>query len=519
MNLLGIISIAVITVSGIFAGYRQFQMLQQNSYFIKRYAKWLKGNFKFRSVISTVLMLLSGVSVVFGLNTVLCIVAVLSLLRIKTAFSDNKKSIKKLVMTSRVKRTFITFVVICLIPYILGVTVNEYLFLISVVFAFAVFLPVILSVTVMSPVEKAFKRYYINDAKRILKSNENLKVIGITGSYGKTSTKYIVGRILSEKFNTLITPKSFNTPMGIVRAVRENMKPQTEVFVAEMGAKNIGDVKEICDIVNPEYGIITSVGPQHLDTFKSIDNVIKTKFELADECVKNNGTVFLNTDNEYIKNRTVNGNTVSYGTTADCSYRAENITYGRYGLSFTVAHKNERLELTTSLLGIHNALNITSAVAVAKELGVRNEDIKYAVSKLEPIEHRLQMKSYINSSILIDDAYNANPSGSVAAVEVLGSFSGMKKIIVTPGLVELGDKEYEYNKKLGAAAAKHCDVIILVGKKRSVPLKDGVLSKGFSEDNLYIAENFKDAVKIFSPMCDGNTVILFENDLPDNYAG
>lgn len=519
MNILGIICIAVISVSGIFASYRQFQMLQQNSYFLKRYGKWLKCNYVFRSFLSTFLMVLGILAVIFKLNILLLIIAVLSVYRIKTAFSDNKKSIKKLVITDRVKRTYLTEIILILLVYLLGLFLSDYLFILSVLLSYASFIPVCASVVITMPVEKLIKRYYINDAKKILKSNTDLKVIGITGSYGKTSTKYIVGRILSEKFNTLITPQSFNTPMGIVKTVRENMKPQTEVFIAEMGAKNVGDIKEICDIVNPQFGIITSVGPQHLDTFKSIKNITSTKFELADECVKNSGTVLLNTDNEYIKSRKVNGKTITFGTNDNCDYRATNIKYNRYGLSFSVIAGDDTIELNSKLLGVHNAINITSAVAISKELGVSSKDIAFAVSKLKPVEHRLEIKNYINSSVLIDDAYNANPEGCLEAVRVLGSFDNMKKIIVTPGLIELGEKEYDCNKKLGVEAAKHCDIIILVGKKRSQPILDGVNEQKFNKENVFIAESFKDAVGIFSPLCDKNTVILFENDLPDNYAG
>lgn len=518
MNLLVYISVAIITVCGIFASFRQFQMLQQNSYFLSRYFKWIKSNFAFRSFLSVVFMLTAIIAVVFKIKWLLLIVAILNLLRIKTAFDDNKKSIKKLVLTARVKRTYLTLIILAIAFFLVGF-LNYYLFIVSIVLSFVPSILVCLSVILMSPVEKAVKGYYINDAKKILKSISSLKTIGITGSYGKTSVKYILGRILNEKFNTVITPQSFNTPLGVVRTVRESIKPQTEIFVAEMGAKNIGDIKEICDIANPDFGIITSIGPQHLDTFKSIDNVISTKFELADFCLKKGGTVFLNTDNEYIANKKINGNIVTYGTNDNCDYKAANIKYDRYGLSFDVTHKDETISLTSRLLGVHNALNITGAVAVAKSLNVSSEDIAFAVSKLNPIEHRLEMKNYINSSVLIDDAYNANPSGCLEAVRVLGSFQGMKKIIVTPGLIELGEKEYECNKALGIEAAKYCDIIILVGKKRSVPIADGVKEQGFNEENLYVAESFQDAVKIFSPLCDKNTVILFENDLPDNYAG
>lgn len=345
---------------------------------------------------------------------------------------------------------------------------------------------------------------------------KNLKVIGITGSYGKTSTKFILGRILSEKYNTLVTPENYNTPMGIVITVRRDLKPQTEVFVCEMGAKCKGDIKEDCLIANPDMGIITTVGPQHLDTFGNIETVVSTKFELADWVKSKGGKMYLNADNEYIKAKTTEYNSVTYGT-GDCDCKATDISYSPKGLTVTLNYKGISFRVTSHLLGHHNALNIAAAGAVALELGVTPEQIAYAVSKLRPVEHRLQLKPYINGCTLIDDAYNSNPDGCLEAVRVLGCFDGMKKIIVTPGLVELGEKEYDANFRLGMEAAKYCDVIILVGKKRSVPLAEGVRKQGFDEQNLYVVSDFKEAVSVFSPLCDKDTAILFENDLPDNY--
>ena len=306
--------------------------------------------------------------------------------------------------------------------------------------------------------------------------------------------------------------------MGVVRTIREYMKPQTEIFVCEMGAKNVGDIKEICKIVHPDTGIITSVGPQHLSTFKSIENVIKTKFELADSVKKKGGVVYLSNDNKYIKEKCGEYNSVMYGTADGSKYKAENIHCGPSGTQFDVVFDNQKISLTTKLLGMHNVLNITGAVAIAYELGVREKDIVFAVSKLEQTEHRLQLKSFIKGSVLIDDAYNSNPEGCLEAVRVLGSFDGMKKVIVTPGLVELGDKEYECNYNLGLECTKYCDEIILVGKERSKPMTDAIGTTDFDSSHVHVVASFKDAMTLMQNMIDNNSAVLFENDLPDNYA-
>ena len=172
---------------------------------------------------------------------------------------------------------------------------------------------------------------------------------------------------------------------------------------------------------------------------------------------------------------------------------------------------------STKLLGLHNVNNIVAAAAIAHELGVTAAQIQFAVSALKATEHRLELKAWNNGSLLIDDAYNANPEGSLEAVRVLGSFDGMRKVIITPGLIELGSREYECNRALGAEAARHCDEIIFVGKNRSKPLVEGALSEGYDEDRIHVVSSFAEAMSIYAPTADRNSVVLLENDLPDNY--
>ena len=304
--------------------------------------------------------------------------------------------------------------------------------------------------------------------------------------------------------------------MGVVRTVREMLKPQTQVFICEMGAKRVGDIKEICEIARPSLAIITSVGKQHLDTFKTEDNVFKTKFELYDAVSAKGGTVFANGENQIILDNAKN-DVVLYSLGENTKYFAENIVAGRHGACFDIVLGDKKISVTTKLLGRHNVLNIVGAAAIAYQLGVEPDDIAFAISRLLPTEHRLEMKTSARGSLLIDDAYNANPEGCLEAVNVLASFEGMKKVIITPGLVELGDKEFECNKVLGKAAAKVCDKIIFVGKKRSEPLAQGVRETDFNTENMYIASSFMEAMEIYSSFADNNTVVLFENDLPDNY--
>ena len=514
----------IICISSLLASFfalgKQFQMLQQNSYFPSRYFKWIKDSF-FENIVGLTLCF-CGICILFIIDPYIAMAATIlfAASQIYDAVKNYKKSIKKLVFTPRIMRLYTVAAVLLILLIILTLTQKEPLnsiFLMPLLFI-SIFSPVLVFAAfyITKPIEIAFSKYYINDAKKKIGSNKNLKVIGVTGSYGKTGTKFILARILSEKYNVLATPQSFNTPMGVVRTIREKLRAQTEIFVCEMGAKNVGDIKEICDIVNPDMAIITSVGAQHLETFKSVDNVFKTKFELYDACKGKGGEVFVNLASEGISERLDNRNAITYGT-ENADFYATDITYSPEGATFRIVGGSYNFSVTTKLLGKHSVQNIVGSAAIALCLGLTPEEIQYAVARLEPTEHRLELKSYINGSVCLDDAYNANPEGCIEAVQVLSSFKDMKKVIVTPGLVELGEEEYNFNYRLGLAAAKISDIIILVGKKRSIPMNDAILTTDFNTDNLYIVGSFREAMEVYSRFADENTVVLLENDLPDNY--
>ncbi len=522
MNIYLILILCLSALSSLFAVTRHFQMFQQNSYYPSRYFKWLKGNFGNGLFICAFIYLIVSLLYFLKLYIIGCVVTFFILLyNIKTAVELQKRSVKGLVFTDRVKRLYLTAILLLTILIALYVIFpNGFIGrLITAAILLLAYVPPILTFALWGitlPMENRISKYYIDDAKKILASRPDLKVIGITGSYGKTTTKFILTRILSEKFNVVCTPHSFNTPMGIVKTIRTMLKPQTEIFVCEMGAKEVGNIKEDCDIASPHYGIITSVGPQHLETFKSIENVFSTKFELADAVKENGGITFVNGDSKEIINRIGEGYKV-YGTDKSFDFYGQNLSYGRNGSQFTVTLGDEEVAFTTKLLGLHSIIDIIGAVSLAYTLGVPVSDLKYAVASLKPAEHRLEMKPFTNGSLLIDDAYNSNPEGCLEAVRVLGSFEGMKKVIVTPGLVELGEKEYECNYNLGKEAANNCDVIILVGTNRSKPMQDAVNDSDFNKENLYVAASFKEAMEIYARFADSNTAVLFENDLPDNY--
>ncbi|MDR1892806.1 MAG: UDP-N-acetylmuramoyl-tripeptide--D-alanyl-D-alanine ligase [Oscillospiraceae bacterium] len=525
MDIFLFLSILLTAFATLFAVTRQFHMLQQSSYFPSRYMDWLLGALGARAFFLAAGYVLSLLFLFAfeGFLPLFIFSSAQAFIMFLAALSGQKRAKKRLVFTHRVIRLYTTVAVILFVPNLLfqifGVSDNaaKIIFIVYTALLGASPLPALSAAVINSPIEKIIAGRYVNDARRILKANPEMAVIGITGSYGKTGTKYILGRILSERFNVLITPESYNTLMGVVRTIRERLKPGTEIFVAEMGAKNPGDIKEICDLVHPDMGIITSIGPMHLSTFKTVENIVKTKFELAGAVEAKQGKMYLCGDNEFIRARKVNTQTVYYGSEQGNEITAENIHVNKTGMTFDICRPELNFSVRTKLLGWHSVANILAAVAVALDLGIPVTDIQYAVSRLQPVPHRLELKPFINGSLLIDDAYNANPAGSLEAAAVLARFTGMKKIAVTPGLVELGEAEYEHNYNLGLALADVADVIFLVGTERSKPLTQAIGKTEFNPANVHVEKTFSDALETLRGMTDANTVVLFENDLPDNY--
>ena len=447
---------------------------------------------------------------------------------------------KKLVFTPRVKRMVWCIVILCAVCLALAVIFGG-LGTVSGVLLFLVGSQLwmqMLARTVNQPIEKGVNNHYINDAKRILRSNPDITVIGVTGSYGKTSVKFFLQTLLQQKYSVLVTPESYNTPMGVVITIRKFMKPSHEIFVCEMGARYVGEIKEICDIVHPDHGMITSIGPQHLDTFGSIGNIKKTKFELAD-AIPEGAMLFLNGDNEYIADyleerggdtgasesglagaRKTGGYgnvTFYYSEGSGEGYCASDIKVSNLGTEFTVtAPDGETERYQMKLIGAHNVINVMGAIAVANRFGIPLKDLRIPVRRLRPVQHRMEMKENGNVTI-IDDAFNSNPIGSKAAVETLALFDGLR-ILITPGMVELGEDEAEYNRKFGTYAADCCDWILLVGEKHTEPIREGIMSKGFPEKNCLVFSKVEDAID-FAYKIKGqeHKYILLENDLPDNY--
>ncbi len=491
-----------------------YHMLQLESYKNERYFKWIKSNKTIK--IKELVLILSSIILFFNLEIGLIInIAWIVILII---FKDKYTQKKPLVVTARIKRMcFAEFILLLIVGILINLVSIKYSNIVLNLVIILTYLFILVINTINSPIEKLIQKKYYNLAKKKLKENTNLKVIGITGSYGKTSTKYIVGTILAQKYNTLITPESYNTTMGVVRTINEKLNNTHQIFVCEMGAKCIGDIKEICDLVKPKYGILTAIGPQHLETFKTIENVQKTKMELIDS-LPQDGKAFVNFEDENVKKINFKENTIKFGLDNNCDYYASNIEIDEFGSTFDINLKNGKVvTVKTKLLGIYNIANIVGAVAICYELGLTEEEIITGIRFLKPVTHRLELKRNPNGSIIIDDAYNSNIKGAKMALEVLANFKNRKRILITPGIVDLGEKSEEYNKNLGKQAAQSSDYIILVGEKQAEPILKGIEEENYNKNNIYVAKNLNDAIYKMNSIIDESSVVLFENDLPDNY--
>ncbi len=422
---------------------------------------------------------------------------------------------KPLAFTPRMKRlcacVFVVAVLVCLLLGSLGIP--PYILFVGLAYL------VMVSGYVMQPIERQINNFYMDDAEERLEKRPELIRIGITGSYGKTSTKFILQTILSEKYDVLATPSSFNTPMGLTRVIREQLEDHHQVFLAEMGARHVGDIEELCELVKPTYGVLTSVGEQHLETFGSLENVAKTKNELI-AGLPEDGVGFFGADDGEVDKLFQAAACEKYRAglgSGFLSMYAEDIRPGPDGSHFTLCDaEGQRISCHTRMLGKHNIANIVLACMVAKRLGLTLPQIAAGVSKTEPVEHRLQLMRNPGGMTIIDDAFNANPVGAQAALEVLRSFEG-RKLLVTPGLVEQGEKEKALNHKFGQETVGSCDILILVGKKHTKPIADGALAAGFDAASLHVVSNLTEATALLGKLGQPGDVVLFENDLPDNY--
>jgi len=383
----------------------------------------------------------------------------------------------------------------------------------------------------MTPVEAFFRQRFINQARQVLE-NVNPIVIGITGSYGKTSTKTYLAHILNGRYKTYPTPKSYNTLMGLCIAINNDIANDNSIdyFVAEMGAYIPGEIERICDLTHPSMGIVIEVGPQHLERFGTLENTATAKYELI-KALPPDGVGIFNWDNPYVREMYERGypaTRIAISKEVDPAnvppngprFIASDIRESLDSLTFTVTDTlhGASEKFNAPLLGQHNVTNILLATAAAVHEDMSLRDVAWRVSGIKPAESRLVREMTPSGITVINDAYSANPIGAVQALRVLAMHTNGKRLLITPGMVELGSMMETENRKLGETAAQYATDVILVGEKQTAPIKNGLMSAGFPADRLRVVDTLAESIQWYRSNLQAGDTVLFLNDLPDTYS-
>ncbi len=542
-NLIILVCISVINGLLLFFASMKFMLsLQQSGYRGKRYFKWLASpetpylsrlmllcllGFLFFLVLCTTFSSIVGEKIASYVGFASYLLFIVAYIRTESAVNakvplKKTKRLVRLCVTFILCATVISFGLMLLLDLIassIGSTV-VYLVRYSLICGMPILMPYILFLAYLinEPFEEIIKRYYLKRAKNKLDKSKVLK-IGITGSYGKTSIKEILKTILSQKYRVLATPASYNTPLGIA-ITSKNLDSTHDIFIAEMGARSKGDIKELAALVKPSYGVLTGINNQHLETFGSPETIKDTKFELFENLAEN-GKGFFSTDSEGVRElyERFGGEKFCAGLSGENNLvTATDISTGQHGMSFTLVIRGEKpVKCNTVLLGRHSVSNICLAAAVAYKIGLTPQEIAQGINRIQSIGHRLELMPNNKNIVIIDDSYNSNEDGIKAAMEVLDTFSG-RKIVLTPGLVELGKIENVANLAFGNLLAKHVDIVIIIGKHNAEMLINGLTAGGMDKSNIFFAKTLNKGNAMLNEMLREGDVVLFENDLPDNYS-
>jgi UDP-N-acetylmuramoyl-tripeptide--D-alanyl-D-alanine ligase len=514
---------------GFFAGRRlltYLHLFQQEEYDNPRFLAWLWRERAFDRRLSFVLLAILAAHVVLqggalpgGVFAAAVGVACIALAIIER---DPRKTAKKpLAMTTRAKRIYGIALALCALIGLLAALASQFV-LVWIVAVQLVPLTLVGANLLLAPFEARVQRRYWAEAHEKLRRLDPV-VIGITGSYGKTSVKHILGHVLETAAPTLITPGSVNTAMGIARVVRERLQPHHRYFVVEMGAYGIGSIQRLCALTPPKLGIITAIGKAHYERFKTLDAVAQAKFELAEAARDNGGTVIIAADTlefagprDFLQRHRDIVVTVGEGDTTDLSIAA--LHQEPDGIVARVTWRGADYELRAPLFGLHQGRNVALAFAAACGLGLPPEDVVASLKSTPQIGHRLEVKRQGDGTIVIDDAYNSNPVGFASALGLLDALRrpGGRRILVTPGMVELGAAHQEEHEKIGRLAAEHVDVLVAVAPQRVEPLANAFKAAA-PEREIVPCAGFAEARQWLDKNLAGHDVVLIENDLPDLY--
>jgi UDP-N-acetylmuramoyl-tripeptide--D-alanyl-D-alanine ligase len=512
-----------------------FQVIQQNGYHINEYAGWLRKNWSGKLIGNAHAIIIPIFLIeVFGsrltmtsITLILFFFAAFLFLPGRSEYTGLQK--KPIVFTPRMIRMAlpagIMYAFFPLLGYVQAMrmafpTPDALILTFSFILA-DMLLPlyILLAAILLQPVEKMIQNGFKRRARKKLASMPDLRVVAITGSYGKTSTKFIIKTLLQERYNVCYTPGSYNTPMGICKVINNDLNAQHQVLILEMGARYEGNIDELCDIARPDVSVVTNVGKAHLETFGSVEAIARTKGALVRN-LKHGGSAILNADDPLVASMAAGRQDITVITAGidKGMFRASDISYDENGCRFTVTMpEGETAEITTGLLGVHNVQNMLLGLATGHVFGLRTATMQVAAKRVEAVEHRLELK-HSNGLLVIDDAFNSNPVGARNAVDVLARFRTGRRIIITPGMVELGEEEEQENRAFGRHIGNAgLDLVILVGHERSKPIMEGLREAGFRGQEVRVVSSLFEAREILAGFAREGDVVLYENDLPDIY--
>jgi UDP-N-acetylmuramoyl-tripeptide--D-alanyl-D-alanine ligase len=446
---------------------------------------------------------------------------ILALCYVAIAFRERRYRYKKpLVWTSRARRVFRLTAVLLLPPALLALIHPT----LSVGVLQGAPLALILANIILRPFQERINRQFISEARSKLDRLNPIR-IGITGSFGKTTVKYMLGEILEAAGPVYYSHGSINTVLGHTRHIRERLQWAHKYFVAEMGAYGIGSIKRLCDFIKPQYGIVTAVGAAHTERFGSLDAIAVAKSELVEEVCLGGGSAVINaevlsyTPFKELQTR-YKGQVISVGEAdadADVTITAERTAAGTWLVN--LRSKDSRIPPVTydlPLIGRHNVLN--SALAVTLALIIDNsilDHIPYFTKTIEQIPHRLQKLETPGTALVLDDAYNSNEQGFISAVSELRDLAkqrGGRSILVTPGIAELGLEHDRVHQRLGAFSAENCDLVFAINPAR---IRSFVEAFGDNRKKVIEVATLAAAREAVSRDLRESDVILYENDLPD----
>lgn len=525
-----ILSAAVVAVASTFFFSRRLlhylRYFQQDNYEGLRFLRWVVKKHLFDKKGASV-ALLCGLLAFLGMPALwVSLVGSAALVALALWLEDPRRNGKlRLHMTNRARDIYRTamavYAVLVLVTYALSHSSVTFLWFTQPILFQLSALLLVLSKALLQPREERRQRAFRREATDILQDVAPY-VIGITGSYGKTSTKLALGQILNTTLLPTFWPKAgVNTPMGIVREIREDMKRFHRYAVIEMAAYQKGSIARICALTPPKAGIVTGVGLAHLERFKSQDVIRRTKAELA-EALPADGILVCNGDNEGARSIAAEHRkktTLLYGLhpergALDVFVSSWQVTDA--GTSFVVVWRGREYHGVTALYGEAALSNLVAAFTMACEVGADPEFALAVIRNVEPVDNRLQ-KVKEGGVTYLRDAYNSNPVGFADACTVIRALTSTRRIVVTPGIIELGSQQYAENVRAGVVAASTCDVAWVVGSTNRKALLEGLRRGGMKEDSIRVFDTRDAALESLSRVVQDGDAVLIENDLPDLY--